>query len=317
MASTRTVLKCLIVSPSDVDAERAAALRGIDGFNRTHGEGFETTIQGVTWQADSAPRVGGRPQAILNQQIVDGSDLAIGIFWSRLGTPTGEHESGSVEEIDRLVKQGATVAVYFCNRDLPYAADLDQVQALRDFRVGLQKNALVHTFKTAEDLEFAVTRHLAKHVATMRAAVTTTSPGGARLGFVSDVPDVRVSAEPWDLFNTTLRRRLPLVRVIVENHGPVAIFLQGLSFSTAAGDQVTMERDSLGKVINMKRTLAPGDAIDFSFWPRDLLAIAPLDVDIHDAIRRHFYSPRGAVARALERALEKERHLTQQPFGNA
>jgi hypothetical protein len=63
-------------------------------------------IQLVRWKTDSAPAAGERQQAIINGQALDTSDILVGIFWSRFGSPTGVAESGTEEEIHRSVSLG-------------------------------------------------------------------------------------------------------------------------------------------------------------------------------------------------------------------
>jgi len=59
--------------------------------------------------------MGDRPQAILNKQLGEISNILIGIFWTRLGTHTGQAESGTVEEIEEFMKAGKPVLLYFSN----------------------------------------------------------------------------------------------------------------------------------------------------------------------------------------------------------
>jgi hypothetical protein len=69
--------------------------------------------------------MGDSPQRIINTQLVDTCDLGAAIFWSRLGTPTGTHDSGSLEEIERLLMRNAPVSVYFCEANVLQSAMRD------------------------------------------------------------------------------------------------------------------------------------------------------------------------------------------------
>ncbi len=57
-------------------------------------------------QPDSAARrpYGSRPQEVINSAIVDKCDLLVGIFWTRIGSPSGEADSGTIEEIELVAK---------------------------------------------------------------------------------------------------------------------------------------------------------------------------------------------------------------------
>ena len=57
-------------------------------------------LEPVGWETHSVPELGDRPQAIINRQILRESDLLIAVFWTRIGTATGAHPSGTVEEIE-------------------------------------------------------------------------------------------------------------------------------------------------------------------------------------------------------------------------
>jgi len=63
-------------------------------------------LHAVRWETHSYPATGERPQGIINRQIVDSGHLLIGIFGNRVGTPTGEAQSGTIEEIEEFRKTG-------------------------------------------------------------------------------------------------------------------------------------------------------------------------------------------------------------------
>ena len=68
--------------------------RAVERWNALYGVGSATVIIPTTWVEHSAARYGDRPQSVLNEQLVDTADIVIAIFWNRLGSPTGEAESG-------------------------------------------------------------------------------------------------------------------------------------------------------------------------------------------------------------------------------
>jgi hypothetical protein len=55
------------------------------------------------WELDATPQFGLDPQAAVNEQLVDSSDILVAILWTRLGSPTPRSPSGTVEEITRFV----------------------------------------------------------------------------------------------------------------------------------------------------------------------------------------------------------------------
>jgi len=160
MPRTAVVLNVLIASPSDVNEERNIVADAVHSWNAAH---FPTTgimLQPVRWETHSFPASGDRPQAIINRQIADEGDLLIGIFGTRLGTPTGEAQSGTIEEIERFRKAGKHVALYFSNADVPRDADRNQLTALENYQRERQKDTLYATFTTPAELGQLVSQHL-------------------------------------------------------------------------------------------------------------------------------------------------------------
>ncbi len=109
-----TKLYCvLIASPRDVSAERDIIREEIARWNSMHTLDMKMILQPVGWETDATPDLHERGQAVINRQLVDTSDLVIGVFWTRLGTPTPLAESGTVEEIERVANEGKRCIVYF------------------------------------------------------------------------------------------------------------------------------------------------------------------------------------------------------------
>ena len=99
MVYKANVLQVMIASPGDVTEERNAAREEIIGWNYIGSYEKKLVILPVGWETHSSPELGDRPQAIINKQVLDDCDILIGIFWTRLGTPTDLAASGTVEEI--------------------------------------------------------------------------------------------------------------------------------------------------------------------------------------------------------------------------
>jgi hypothetical protein len=108
----------------------------------------------VSWTEHAVAEFGERPQAILNHQIVDEADLAVALFRDRLGTPTGQSESGTAEEIEILVEAGKPVAVLANSAPRPplNGRALEERQRLTDYLEGLRQTALVFDYADAGEL---------------------------------------------------------------------------------------------------------------------------------------------------------------------
>jgi hypothetical protein len=138
------VLNVLIASPSDVNSERDAVIGAIHEWNASHArpDTINILLNPIRWESHSYPESGDRPQALLNRQIVEEGDFLIGIFWSRVGTPTGVAESGTIEEIEQFRKAGKYIALYFSNAPLPQDHDREQFEKLQHYTLyGVFPNA--------------------------------------------------------------------------------------------------------------------------------------------------------------------------------
>jgi hypothetical protein len=109
--------------------------------------------------------MGNRPQAIINKQILKDADLLIGVFWTRLGTATSEHASGTVEEIEEHIAAGKPAMIYFSDAPVRLdSVDEDQYRALKDFRVDLQKRGLVESYEDHAEFAQKLNRQLNQQV---------------------------------------------------------------------------------------------------------------------------------------------------------
>jgi len=122
----------------------------------------------VKWESHAYPASGDRPQAIINRQIVESGDILIAIFGYKLGTPTGEAQSGTIEEIEEFRKAGKYVALYFSTADVPRSADRAQLEALESYKKHRQKDTLYFEFEDVSSLRDHLTRHLPKIVHEVR-----------------------------------------------------------------------------------------------------------------------------------------------------
>jgi len=161
MSYESTVYRILIASPSDVDEEREVASRIIQDWNDLNSFSKKIVLLPLKWESHSSPSYGIRPQEAINKQIVDDCDLLIGFFWTKIGTPTGEDLSGTIEEIKRVSKAGKPVMLYFSKRGKdPSQIDLEQLEALNKFKDEVYKIALVENFNTIVDFRDKVSRQL-------------------------------------------------------------------------------------------------------------------------------------------------------------
>lgn len=75
--------------------------------------GHRVSVEILFWRENSHPVFlsGASGQDVINEQLVNVSDATIGLFYTRLGTPTEKYESGTVEEIEKTLGRGKHVAI--------------------------------------------------------------------------------------------------------------------------------------------------------------------------------------------------------------
>jgi hypothetical protein len=164
-----TVYRVLIASPGDLQQERGIIEDVVNHWNGSHAADEGVVLLPIRWETHSVPEYGDRPQAILNRRLVADCDMLIGAFWTRVGTPTGESESGTVEEIEQFAKAHKPALLYFSSRQVdPDKVDLDQLKRVRDLRSRLEQVALVGQFSSPEQLEARLTRDLIAQMRRLR-----------------------------------------------------------------------------------------------------------------------------------------------------
>ena len=150
----------LIASPGDAIDERIAVSEALTDWNVIRGRRHGAALLGWRYEKHAVPRLGGRPQKIINEQAVNQSDVVVAFFNNRLGTETGVDVSGTAEEINRAADAGKPVHVYFSEGDLPRNVDTGQLEALRAFQEGLEQRGLLGFYTSPADLADNVIRAL-------------------------------------------------------------------------------------------------------------------------------------------------------------
>ena len=156
------LFRVFVGAPSDVD-EAHDVIRGqIEQWNRDHGPLSGARVEFTNWRTHSHPAAGGRPQALLNRQVVDQCDIMVGIFNARFGLPTGAADSGTEEEIRRSILRGKKVMVYFANLPRPKRNQArHEFERIEKFKGKLGRNAIYHTYTDMRAFEEAFRQHLA------------------------------------------------------------------------------------------------------------------------------------------------------------
>jgi hypothetical protein len=115
----------------------------------------------VGWETDVAPEMGDQPQNIINKRILKDADLLVGIFWTRLGTPTTGYASGAVEEIEEHLAAGKPAMLYFSTAPAALdAVDPDQYRALKTFKDSCKSRGVFEIYTDVADFRQKFSKHL-------------------------------------------------------------------------------------------------------------------------------------------------------------
>lgn len=163
MPTKATVYRALIASPTDVEEERRATKDVIMQWNAAHSRQTGVYIEPVLYETHVAKDLGDSPQNIINDQLIDHCDFAIGIFWNRIGTETNSEPGGAVEEVKTLAFEHDKPAIVgFSERDVPMSQlDIDQVQAVQAFKEECRERGLYFTYETMEEFKIQLSQDLA------------------------------------------------------------------------------------------------------------------------------------------------------------
>ncbi len=211
MSFDARVLSVLIASPGDTRPARDVVEATVLSWNRDRARAQRVVLLSLRWEFDAVPELGGGDaQAIINKQLVDEADIVIGLFHGRLGQPTPRGVSGTVEEIERSIKRGARVHVFFSEMPLPGDVDPDQLKALRELQAKLQKRGLIGSYASHEDLSAKVRTCLEQDVMKFVPAIPP--------GVILPLPSVGPRAILRARYDSVSQRN----RLVVENLGTVA-----------------------------------------------------------------------------------------------
>jgi len=152
MAQLATVLFIMIASPADIPNEREQVHQAVTRWNEANTANRNIVLVPLRWETSSVPMLGKHPQALINSQLVEKSDIVVALFGSRLGAVTAESVSGTAEEIEAAQGSGKPVHLYFSEAPHPNDVDPDQLKALAKFKNEMQQRGLYGSFRSPEEL---------------------------------------------------------------------------------------------------------------------------------------------------------------------
>ncbi|MGV3490091.1 MAG: DUF4062 domain-containing protein [Devosia sp.] len=163
MSYEATALKIMIASPSDVAAERQIVRDVVHEWNAINSEERRYVLLPVGWETHASPAMGAHPQQIINKQVLSGCDVLIAVFWTKLGTPTPNYQSGTAEEINEHLAAGKPALLYFSSEPVALGSfDSDEYDRLKTFESDLRARGLLEYYDTKGEFREKLARQLSQ-----------------------------------------------------------------------------------------------------------------------------------------------------------
>lgn len=158
------VYKVMVGAPSDVDSEVKVAFDVIHKWNYINALSHKLVLLPSHWSIDAYPTLSHKPQKAIDKQLVENSDMLICIFGSKIGTPTDDYISGTVEEIEEHLKDGKQVMVFFSKHIDKSKTNADQISKLISFQNDMFNRGLCAEYNDIEHLKTLLTDKLSLSV---------------------------------------------------------------------------------------------------------------------------------------------------------
>lgn len=154
------VIRVFVASPTDMKVERDAAVRVITEWNAAHSLDRGAIIEAVRMESHAQAALGNHPQEIINSELLGRCDLLLGMFYSKLGTPTDHEKSGTVQEINEFIEMKGPdkVLLFFSQRNYPNDINTTDLNRLRKFKDDMKSQGLYIGFEDSAGFE-SVFRH--------------------------------------------------------------------------------------------------------------------------------------------------------------
>ncbi|WP_303033671.1 MULTISPECIES: hypothetical protein [Bacteroides] len=153
------IFNIMVGSPGDVTHIAKRAIECINNWNILNSYDKSIALVPHHWTSSSYPSLRKPAQAHIDDILVERSDALVAIFGSRLGTPTNNYISGTVEEIEKHRAAEKPVMVFF-SETLDFSQDVEQLKNLQEYRN--QLSGLYETYNGIDDFEkkFSAKLHL-------------------------------------------------------------------------------------------------------------------------------------------------------------
>jgi len=208
----------MIGSPGDAADERQAITDAILRWNAAHSQEKGILLDPVKWETHATPGLRGRPQGMINEELIPKSDCLIAVFRTRAGSPTGKEISGTIEEIREFMQQGKYVVLYFFEGQAAVAAiDPNQLKAVTAFKQEMQQCGLTGSYQTIAELSERLAYDL---TAIVRAVTPQSSIADRQLAATLTANPLTLEVPRETPPDSTIKDE---TEIIIDNSGPWAL----------------------------------------------------------------------------------------------
>lgn len=129
MKQNVTLFRIMIASPGDVKKERQEVINAIHLWNANNSERESVILQPLTWEIDVSRGEAEDGQKLIDTQILQRSDLVVGIFWKKLGRKSSAAISYTVGELKDHINSGKQAVIFF--KDPPKSKNKEELDSIR------------------------------------------------------------------------------------------------------------------------------------------------------------------------------------------
>lgn len=159
------VCRLMISCPSDVKTEVEIIERVVENINDSIGLSMDIFVKTLHWSKSVMPEAGDYPQSIINKQILDKSDAIVAIFGNKVGSPTKDYDSGTIEEIEKMIEKGKQVFVYFSEKPIMRSEiDTKSERKIKAFKKKYQDRGIYAIYSSDDDFNTIVSKHLTRYL---------------------------------------------------------------------------------------------------------------------------------------------------------
>jgi HEAT repeat protein len=169
----KSILRIVVASPGDVQAERDLFPGVIDELNRGIAADRNLRLELVRWETDSFPGFHPEgPQGLIDFVLkIEDCNILIGIFWKRFGTPVMDANSGTEHEFltayEAWKKKGSPQIMIYFNQK-PYnpisSKESEQWTQVLRFKENFPEEGLWWKYEGEADFERKVRNHLTQFI---------------------------------------------------------------------------------------------------------------------------------------------------------